>query len=138
MSTGTPMMREILKAIGSLRSADGWTRMFRCNRGMAWAGKAMRRHGTPHVLVQNARPLHAGLVNGNTDTIGWTSRIIRPEDVGRRVAIFTAIEVKTGAGALEADQVNFIKQVQDAGGIAGEARNVDEALAIISRWDDIR
>jgi len=53
--------------------------------------------------------------------------------VGKRVAIFTAIEVKdTRPGSrLMPEQRNFIEQVRESGGLAGEAQSVDEAMHII-------
>lgn len=126
MTTGTNLMRRVMLAIGSLP----WVRVFRVNNGMGWIGDATRR-ADGSVLIRNARPLHAGLVKGGSDVIGWTSRVIQPEDVGTRVAIFTAIEVKDGTGRPDKDQRRFLDNVQAAGGIAGIARSEEDARALV-------
>ena len=126
MSTGTNLMHRVMLAIGSLP----WVRVFRNNTAMAWVGDATRlKDGS--VLIRNARPLHAGLVKGSSDLVGWTSRVIQPEDVGTRVAVFTAIEVKDGTGRPDKDQRRFLDTVQAAGGISGVARAPEEARALV-------
>lgn len=126
MSTGTGLMQRILRAAGRLQGV----RLFRHNVGLGWVGQATKRRDGS-VLVRNARPLHAGLVVGGSDIIGWTSIVIRPEDVGRRVAVFTALEAKDGSGRADPDQRNFIDQVRAAGGFAGVVRSEEEALEIV-------
>lgn len=59
----------------------------------------------------------------SSDLIGITPRVIRAEDVGKTVGIFTAIEVKRGnwryTGApREVAQRRFIELVRSLGGIA--------------------
>lgn len=127
MSTGTNLMNRILNTVGRLRAV----RIFRHNVGMGWAGGPATRRSDGSVLVRNARPLHAGLIVGGSDLIGWTTIEITEADIGRRVALFTAIEVKDGDHPPTAEQANFIRQVQAAGGIAGVARSVDDALALV-------
>jgi hypothetical protein len=51
--------------------------------------------------------------------------------VGRRFAIFTAIEVKDSKGRATSAQLNFIAQVKQAGGFAGIARTPDDVEGII-------
>jgi len=46
---------------------------------------------------------------------------------------FIAVEVKTSKGKPSAAQLNFIEQVRAAGGIAGIARSVQEALDLLPR-----
>ena len=63
-----------------------------------------------------------GLVKGAADLVG----IIKPS--GR----FLAIEVKTARGRLRPEQANFLRLVKAFGGVAGVARSVDEANAIVN------
>ena len=126
MSTGTGLVSRIMLAIGALP----FVRIFRNNTGMAWVGKATKLGGGK-VLIEDARPLHAGLIKGGADLIGWTVREIRPEDVGARVAVFTAIECKDGSGRANDDQRRFLQAVEDAGGIAGIARNEQDARGLV-------
>jgi len=67
---------------------------------------------------------------GGSDLIGWTPVVITPDMVGRKVAVFTACEVKTAGGRATEHQLNFIAQVLKAGGMAGIARSPADAVAI--------
>lgn len=123
MSSGTGMMRRILDAVGRLPAA----RLFRNNVGMGWVGEWTRRRDGS-IVIRNPRPLHAGLIAGSGDYIGWVSYVVRPEDVGRTLAIFASIESKDGKGRLEEDQRRWRDNVRAAGGIAIEARSPEEAM----------
>jgi hypothetical protein len=68
---------------------------------------------------------------GGSDLIGLHSMTIEPHHVGQTMAVFLAVEVKTATGRPTAEQKRFIEFVQSAGGIAGIARSVDEALELI-------
>jgi hypothetical protein len=52
--------------------------------------------------------------------------------VGQKLAVFLAIEVKGERGKATDAQRNFIDRVRADGGLAGVARSVEDALAIIS------
>jgi hypothetical protein len=62
---------------------------------------------------------------------------ITPDMVGRRIAQFMAVEVKTPTGRLSDDQIKFIAAVTKAGGLAGVARSSDDAMRII-RGEDVQ
>lgn len=115
------LQNKIMIAIGK-----GDTRIFRNNVAMAWVGELVKRTATT-IILRNPRPLHAGLCNGSSDIIGWHSITITPDMVGKRVAVFTAIEVKTERGRPTPEQLNFINTLREAGGIAGVARSPEEA-----------
>ena len=73
----------------------------------------------------------AGLTpDGSSDLIGYTQVIITSEMVGKKVAIFTAIEVKTATGTAQKNQNRYISVVNSHGGRAGIARNAQEAKKI--------
>ena len=80
----------------------------------------------------NGRPVQFGLCTGSADLIGWTSRTITPEMVGSTVAVFTSIEVKTPTGRVRPEQQAWMDAVAAAGGIAGIARSVGEAMDLLS------
>lgn len=73
-----------------------------------------------------------GLARGSADLIGWRVVTVTPEMVGRRLAVFTSIEVKTTTGRLTPAQHNWLGVVRAAGGIAGVARSVTDAEAVLS------
>lgn len=105
-------------------------RLFRNNIGVGWVGKSIRytenrtiKVQPGDVLIRQARPLHAGLIEGSSDTVGFSKD-------GR----FIAIETKTLNGVTHPErlrkQFNFIKQINDAGGIAGMVRTEEDAFEL--------
>jgi hypothetical protein len=71
-----------------------------------------------------------GLCPGSSDLIGLRTIVITPDMVGQRVAVFSAIEVKDRGRPTEQQQA-FITTVQQAGGLAGVARSLPDALSIL-------
>lgn len=119
-------MKRIMLALGSLKT----TRLFRNNVALAWVGQIVKRTPTT-ITLANYRPLHAGLSKGSSDLVGWHTVEVTPDMVGKRIAMFTAIEVKDNGGRISVEQVAFIQTVRQFGGIAGIAHNPEEALNII-------
>jgi hypothetical protein len=130
--------QRILLACGS-----GDRRLWRNNVGLGWTGAATKitagnlrgvaaslRPGD--VVVRAARPLHAGLCVGSSDLIGYRSLLAGPEHVGQRIAQFAAVEVKSATGRPSAEQRQFINHITEAGGRAGIARSVDDAVALLA------
>lgn len=131
----TPLLKEILLTASSMGS-----RLFRNNVGKCWAGKSevITRNQSVYVergdvVVRQARRFHAGLTKGSADLVGWTPTEITPEMVGRTVAIFTSVEVKTKSGRLKKEQHNFHCAVRSAGGFSLVARSVEEVRQFLSR-----
>lgn len=116
---------EILKLIHLTLSKLKVT-IFRSNTGLGWVGKVVHQDAS-QIILADPRPLHAGLTNGSSDLIGWQSVTVTAEMVGKKIAIFTAVEVKGPTGRLTNDQKNFIHQVREAGGVAFMARSDQEA-----------
>ena len=102
-------------------------RMFRNNVGTGWQGQVVSKD-LGAVVIQNARPLHAGLCVGSSDLIGWKTVTITPDMVGQQVAMFVAAEVKTATGRLTGEQQNFLNKVRDAGGLAVVIRSENDTL----------
>jgi dihydroxyacid dehydratase/phosphogluconate dehydratase len=75
-----------------------------------------------------------GLARGSADLIGYRSITITPEMVGQQVAVFASIEVKTPTGRIRPEQRAWMETVQAAGGIAGVARSVEDALRIVTAY----
>jgi hypothetical protein len=93
--------------------------IFRANViGEAYCGKVVNRgHGT--VIISEARRVTSGLPAGFADLFGLYR--------GR----FVAIEVKSRRGVASASQQAFIASVRRNGGLAGIARSVADAMAIL-------
>jgi len=98
--------------------SHGQTRLFRNNTGT--------------LRDQHGRPVQFGLCKGSADLIGWRTITITPEMVGQQVAVFASIEVKTATGRLRPEQQQWLDAVQAAGGIAGVARSVEDAEALLT------
>jgi len=92
-------------------------RLFRNNVGLGFT-----RTGTP---------IRFGLRVGSADLIGWKSVTITPNMVGRRVAVFVSIETKSPTGTPSPDQINWMQNVTEAGGLAGIARGLQDAMDIV-------
>lgn len=124
-----PFLNRLLLAL-----ARGPVRLFRNNVGRGWVGKTERVARAQMVMVypgdvvvRQARPLHAGLIGGSGDLVGWRTVEVTPEMVGREVAVFVSLEAKEGTGRLSPEQRRWLEQVQAAGGIAAEVRSVEDA-----------
>ena len=81
---------------------------------------------------RTGRLVQFGLARGSADLIGWRTLVITPEMVGQRVAVFTSLEIKTPTGRLAPAQRHWLQAVEQAGGIAGVARSVGDALRIVT------
>lgn len=80
---------------------------------------------------KTGRPVQFGLARGSADLIGWRTIVVTPDMVGQRIAVFTSLEIKTSTGRLTPAQHNWQAAVRSAGGIAGVARSVGDALRIM-------
>jgi hypothetical protein len=90
------------------------------------------RNNTGTLRDANGRPVQFGLCKGSADLIGWKQVTVTPEMVGQQVAVFTSIEVKTPTGRMRPEQQQWLDTVKAAGGIAGIARSVEDALRIMT------
>lgn len=80
---------------------------------------------------RTGRPVQFGLARGSADLIGWRTVVVTPDMVGQRLAVFTSIEVKTPTGRLTPAQHAWLGAVRSAGGIAGVARSVSDAVCLL-------
>lgn len=130
MTTETDIQRRIQLALSTPTG-----RIWRNTVGAAW-------HGRTFTIVDGrlvsgkASYVRYGLAPGSSDLIGPQSIEITADMVGRRIAVFAAIETKTEKGRLTNEQGRFIDTIVDLGGIAGCARSVEEALCIVEGFTD--
>lgn len=64
---------------------------------------------------------------GSADLVGWKALTIQPEDVGKTIAVFLSIEVKSENGTLRKEQEAWRDAVLRHGGIAIVAKSAQEA-----------
>lgn len=133
----TNLVRRITLAV-----AKYGVRLFRNNVGTGWIGRSKQFTKTEvihvnrgDVIIYQGRIFHAGLIKGSGDSIGLTPVVITPQMVGKTVAVFTSIESKTAKGVVSPEQKNWVKFVQDNGGIAGIAKSEEDAEKIISAYN---
>lgn len=70
--------------------------------------------------------------DGASDWVGYRSLTITPAMVGKRIAQFVAIEAKRATGGVVSPaQETFLNAVKDAGGVAGVARNAEDAEGLL-------
>lgn len=93
-------------------------------------GRNKRRLATPPGM--HAPIMLGWLIDHSADWVGYRSVLVTPDLVGKRIAQFVAIEAKRPVGGVVSDgQEKFLNAVIDAGGIAGVARNAEEAEALL-------
>jgi len=71
-----------------------------------------------------------GLRKGSADLIGWV-RIFH-------IAVFLSIEVKTATGRVRPEQQQWMKNVNESGGIAFVARSEEEAIDQLNEYISAR
>ena len=98
-----------------------------CSRGPV----RLWRNNTGRIVGKDGRMVTFGLCPGSADLIGYRTIVITPDMVGQTVAVFAAVEVKAQRGRPTTEQAAFLDHVTAAGGLAGIARSVEDAEAIL-------
>jgi len=93
--------------------------MFRNPQGycIACSPKALHKLKTGGFLVDRGQPMKFGLQPGSSDMIGWEPVVVTQEMVGKTVAIFQSIEIKTEHDRLSKEQRAWNRAVSRDGGI---------------------
>ena len=112
-----PSEQSIQQAI-RLACSRGNTRLWRNNTGM--------------LRDERGRPVTFGLCPGSADLVGYRTVTVTADMVGQTLAVFAAVEVKAERGRPTPQQTAFLEHVAAAGGLAGIARSVEEAEAILN------
>ena len=102
---------EILRRIWKQASSRGFT-LFRNNIGLA--------------VYKDGSRVQYGLCPGSADLIGWRPITITPDMLNSTIAQFVAIEVKTPTGRLTKRQRNWLRTLEQAGGLALVVRSTDD------------
>lgn len=122
LTTMTTSTEQSVLRLVMLKAASLGMTVWRNNSGAAWTANRVERRGRD-VLLQDARPLRAGLCSGSSDLIGIKPVTITQDMVGSTIGQFVAIEVKTKTGRVSPDQRKFLDHVKRMGGVAVVARN---------------
>lgn len=96
-------------------------------------GSRLFRNNVGVLKDERGQHVRFGLGVGTSDLIGWTPVLITESMVGKTLAVFSAVEVKTMIGRLTEEQQDFIFAVNKAGGIAFVARSADEAVSQLTQ-----
>lgn len=104
---------------------------FRANVGQGWTGSDIRKLPDGSIIIGKPRPLKTGLPRGFSDLFGLVPITITEEHVGKKLAVFCAVEVKTPTGRLSKQQGAFLRAVEERGGLAYVARDVDGLLSYL-------
>ena len=94
-------------------------------------GVMLYRNNVGVCRAADGRVVRFGLCKGSSDLIGWHTREITEDDVGRTLAVFTAVETKTRNGTLRPEQAAFLAAVERDGGralVLREGDDIAEAL----------
>ncbi len=114
----TVLLAQIKAAYGALPDMRIWD-----NKTMGvWVGEKVGSTRGGNVVLRRARFVKVGLATGSSDLIG-----IAPG------GLFLAVEAKTGKARPGPQQKRFIEVVNDLGGVAGVARNVEDMETILRR-----
>lgn len=81
--------------------------------------------------MDGQRTITAGLGKGTSDCIGYTSKLVTQDMVGKRLAVFTAIETKSSTGRVEPHQQAFVDRVNADGGYGLVVRDGEDIHAIV-------
>jgi len=105
------------------------TRLWRANAGRAWQGEPVER-GPNRLVLKHPRPVQLAPA-GFPDLFGLRAVTITPVMVGKRVALFAGLEIKTGTGRASEAQDLFLDVLRSLGALHGVARSVEDAGRIL-------
>lgn len=120
MNPETRLQHEIMLAL-----SEAGCMVWRNNTGQAWLGKPIHQAGD-QVTLAGAHKIPFGLCVGSADLIG-----IAPDGRFLAVEVKVPASEKRRAGRPSQQQKQFIHAVSVAGGIAGIAYSVADAIALL-------
>ncbi len=114
----TVLLAQIKAKYGALPDMRIWD-----NKTMGvWVGEKVGSTRGGNIVLRRARFVKVGLATGSCDLIG-----IAPG------GLFWAVEAKTGKARAGPHQKRFIEVINDLGGVAGVARNLEDVEKMLRR-----
>lgn len=104
--------------------------------GNFWAGKFIKMDKGV-AWIAHAHRVFCGLFKGSHDLIGWKAVKITPAMVGMTLPVFVGIEVKQPGEKRTPEQMHFDNTLRKDGGLCGVATSAEEAIAIVTRLDNV-
>lgn len=126
MTPAARLTNEIRNAVSRVGA-----RLFVMTTGKFWAGQVAGRTAEGDLILRNARLVNVGF-EGLSDLAGYTPVMITQDMVGRTLPVLSLVEVKAGKDRPTPKQLQVIDVVKRAGGRAGIARSVNDALEIVN------
>lgn len=118
------------------RKADGGLVPKLIKRG-AELGMKLWRNQTGTYKLADGRYISSGLCVGSSDLIGYLPVVITSEMVGRRIAVFVAIEAKSPTGRATDRQIDFLNHVVGSGGMAVIATAVEAVDQMVNHPETV-
>jgi hypothetical protein len=114
-------------------------RLFRNNVGKGYQGKIteINHHGRNRKVIDDLRYIDFGLTVGSSDLIGWQSKKITKDMIGKSIAVFFAVEEKSPRDRLSDEQINFLQSVHANGGIAMVAKTKADGTFELINIEDL-
>jgi len=106
-----------------------------CRLKASEMGSTLWRNNVGGFRNDQGRWINFGLCVGSSDLIGFTPVTITEDMVGKVLAVFTAMEVKTETGTLRKEQKKYISFVQKHGGIAGVVKSKKDVENLLDLCD---
>ena len=104
----------------------------KCRKAASQCGATLFRNTVGAAKMANGSYIVYGLGTGTSDLIGFVPVTVTQQMVGKKIAVFAAIEVKTPNKKPNEAQERFIKFINGEGGIAGYVTSDVELLQLIS------
>lgn len=105
--------------------------LFRANVGVGWNGEVINQSQN-RLVLSNPHRLSTGLPNGFPDLFGYRKTKITEDMVGKEIAVFAFLEVKTKKGKPTEAQKRMHEFLKKDGAIGGIARSPEEALKLLN------
>ena len=106
----------------------------KCRKAAAQCGATLFRNTVGTAITKDGSFITFGLGVGTSDLIGFVPVVVTPNMVGKKVAIFAGIEIKTPGKKPNDAQQRFIDFVAGHGGLSGYVTSEGELMELILKF----